>query len=286
MTEINLAFKAYDVHELGCHFVARHAGLYERHSLQPRLIDATFIADDALPPHSFLAACGSALAAWLQGADTRVVFVATDRPMFWLYGRPELRGLADLEGELVAGYPPAAPPAVFLREVWASHGLAPDRLQVRAARDDVARVGLLRDGGAAAALISSAVPPGVMQAFGFEPLMFLGDEIRVATTGLAASPSLCKGERDLVAALCACYSEALALIHQDTAIVEAALRSGVVSIGSDVASLAVVLRRCYTQDGESPAERLQQGADRMARAMGIEGARSVSGLYDFSFLGQ
>jgi len=284
VADFHLAFKAHDVHELGCHFIARHAGLYDRHGLRPTLVDATFTPDNALPARSFSAACGAALAAWLQGADARVVFVATDRPMFWVYGRPGVRALADLEGELIAGYPPAAPPAVFLQELWNSHGLAPAGLQVCAARDDVARVGLLRDGGVAAALVSSAVPPGVMRAFGFEPLVFVGDEIRVATTGLAASPELCEREPALVAALCACYSEALALVHGDTAVVDAALRSGVAPVGGDVASLAAVLTRCYTADGRSPAERLQQGADRMARAMGVNGARPVSGLYDFSFL--
>lgn len=284
VTSLHLAFKAHDIHELGCHFVARHAGLYDRYKLRPTLVDSTFTPDDELPAPSFHAACGAALAAWLQGADTRVVFVATDRPMFWLCAQPDIRSLADLADRLVAGYPPAAPPAVFLRQIWAERGLAPDALQVEAARDDNARIGLLQDGHAAAALVSSATPPSVMTALGFQPLVFLGDEIRVATTGLAVHASLCEQAPELVRAMCACYLDALRLIHGDASVVQAALRGVAAPIGGDAAELAALLKCCYTAAGRSPLEALQTGADRMAVAMGVDTARPVSGLYDFSFL--
>jgi ABC-type nitrate/sulfonate/bicarbonate transport system substrate-binding protein len=283
--KVQLAFKAYDVHELGCHFVARHAGLYERYQLEPRLLDATFTADDALPMDIFRVACGAALAGWLKGADSRVVFVAADRPMFWLYSQPGFRMLAELRGCPVAGYPPGAPPDAFLGEIWSAAGLALDELSVTPARDDVARLGLLRDGSAAAALISSAVPPAVLAGLGFEPLVFMGDELRVATTGLAVAPAFCAEQPELIAAMCACYRDAMALIHADRVLLEAALRGAAVGVGGDAASLAGPLAACYTRDGRSPAPLLAAGADGLARAMGIRAPRSVSELYDFSFLG-
>jgi len=283
--EVLLAFKAYDVHELGCHFVARHAGLYERHRLEPRLLDATFTADDALPAKSFQAACGAALASWLNGADTRVVFVAADRPMFWLYAQPGVRRLAELQGCTIAGYPPGAPPAAFLREIWSAAGLSLEVLHAEPARDDVARLGLLRDGSAAAALISSAVPPAAMASLGFLPLVFIGDELRMATTGLAVAPALCARQPELVTAMCACYRDALALIHEDAAVVEDALVGAVVPIAGHGASLAGALKACYSQDGRSTPELLQQGAERLARVLDIQNPRPVTGLYEFSFLG-
>jgi hypothetical protein len=282
--EIQLAFKAFDVHELGCHFVARHAGLYARHNLAPRLLDATFVPDDELPPGSFQAACGSALAAWLGGADRRVVFIAAERPMFWLYAGPDIGSVPDLADRLIAGYPAAAPPAAFLRDVLVRRGLPAERLRVVASRDDEARVGLLRDGSAAAALVSSAVPPARMSGAGFQPLVFLGDELSVATTGLAVAPALCASDPELVAAVCACYREALALIHHDAAVLAGALAEALVAAGRDAVSLAAVLRHCYTRRGQCPMERLQGGAERLAVALGLGPARSVAGLYDFSFL--
>ena len=282
MERFYLAFKGYDVHELACHFVARHAGLYERHGLQPRLIDSTFLADEALPANTFQVACGAALAAWLKGADVRVVFVAAERPMFWLYSTPG-QGLDDLRDQPIAGFPDHAPPAAFLRAAWARHGGAPAALNVLPARDDVGRLGLLRDGSAAAALLSSAVSPDTMQALGYEPRLFLGDEFQLATTGLAATVAQCEGEPGLVRRVCACYREAIDIIHRDDSTLQAVLAEVITAAGSGAGSLAVALRRCYTRDGTSAPATLAGGAELMARAVGLA-VRPVDELYDFRFL--
>ena len=42
MTTVQLGFKAFDAHELLCHFIAAKAGLYQRHRLQIELVDITF----------------------------------------------------------------------------------------------------------------------------------------------------------------------------------------------------------------------------------------------------
>lgn len=283
MREFHLAFKAYDVHELGCHFVARYADIYRRHGLEPRLIDATFLAEEDLPPDTFHAACAGALAAWLLDADTRVVFVAADRPMFWLYAAPGITGLGELQGEIVASYPAFAPPAHFLREVWMRHGYAASCLNTTSSRDDVMRVGLLKDGTAKAALLSSAVPPAVMHALGFRPILSLGDELRLATTGLAVSTSFCRSEPELITKVCACYRQALALIRDEPEIVAKALMHASVISHSGVAPMVATLRRCYTPDGHGSPEHLANGVDLMARALDVD-PRPAADFYDFAFL--
>ena len=121
MTTVHLGFKAFDPHELACHFIARHAGFYATQGLDVRLLDTTFLTDGQLPPVTFHAACTAALFAWLRGTPMCVLFVACDRPMFWLVGRP---GALDGAGEgrvRIAGYPPGAPPGELLRLVLAAH---------------------------------------------------------------------------------------------------------------------------------------------------------------------
>src|SRR5262245_4990544 len=105
MVALQLGFKAFDFHELLCHFIAMRAGLYLQHGLQVSLVDTTFIPDDKLPSDLVHAACGAALAMWLRGAPYRVVCVAIDRPMFWLYGRSEYAGIDSLRGARIAGFP-------------------------------------------------------------------------------------------------------------------------------------------------------------------------------------
>jgi len=284
MAEVTLAFMAHDVHELGCHFVARHAGLYQRHGLKPRLLDAAVMTGN-LPERSFQAACGAALAAWLKGTDIKVIFAATDRPMFWLYGQQGVNDVTDLRRARIAGYPAAAPPAAFLRELLARRGLADAGTEILPARDDVARLGMLKDGSVAAALLSSAIAPDVMAGLGFTQLIFLGDELRVVTTGLAVTPGFWQREPGLSAAMCRCYADAQALIHNDPDSLSAALRAAVVPVQGLADGLAAVLRDCYTRDGRSPLENVMAGVGLMAAALGVSKIRPAGDLYDFSLLG-
>jgi hypothetical protein len=123
-----------------------------------------------------------------------------------------------------------------------------------------------------------------MASLGFQPLVFIGDEIRIATTGLAVSPAFCAQQPEVVAAMCACYQEALALIHRQAPVVTDALASAAVTVGGNGSSLAGVLRACYTPAGHSPDGLLQAGAERLARVLGLATPRPVAGLYDFSYL--
>jgi len=94
MSAVTLGFKAFDAHELLCHFVAVKSGLYKRHGLQVDLVDITFVAETELPGNWFQASCGAALASAVRGIPQRVVFVATDKPMFWIAARPDVKTLS------------------------------------------------------------------------------------------------------------------------------------------------------------------------------------------------
>lgn len=279
METVTLGFKAYDIHELACHFVARQAGLYRRHGLEVRLTDTSFIPDERLPARTFSAACGAALTAWLGGADSRVVFVAAERPMFWFYGRAGVRELSALEGELVASYPPQAPPAILLRAILRRYSLGPERVGTLAVRDDVARIGLLRDGSAAGAVVSSAVAPQSLRDRGLAELLSFGNEIRLPTTGLAIDASTLAAEPDLVAAMCRCYREALALIHDEAGVLEAALADFVTVIGAEQAVMAERVRACYTREGRVDTATLDAGIELMAAELGVTERRPTESLY-------
>ena len=108
MNDVYLAYKAYDLHELLCHAIADAAGIYARAGLSVKLLDSTFTPDDALPENTFHAACGAALASFLAGQQRKVVFVACDRPMFWLYARAGIDSVAKLSRGRVATFPDVA----------------------------------------------------------------------------------------------------------------------------------------------------------------------------------
>jgi len=284
MQTVYLGFKAFDIHELGCHFVASHAGIYEAQGLRVRLIDTTFTTDEQLPPLSFQAACGSALAGWLKGAPFKVVFVATDHPMFWLHGRAGLTW-DKLKGGTIAGFPSAAPPSHFLRHVLGKVGLdSASDVKVLSVRDDVARLGLLRSGDVDAAVVSSAVLPPQAESCGFSPMAFIGDVVRVPTTGLAVHASALREQTELVRSMCRAYRMALHVLHTDYGLLSAALMRFPGFQGEDAAAACEIIRTFYTRDGRSAHNVLEHGIELMRSALGLEGELPAESLYDFSLL--
>jgi ABC-type nitrate/sulfonate/bicarbonate transport system substrate-binding protein len=284
MAPLELGFKAFDMHELLCHFIAVRAGLYVQHGLRVTLVDTTFTRDDKLPSNRVHAACGTALVMWLRGAPIQVVFVATDRPLFWVYGRSGARTTNALKGALIAGFPSTAPPAQFLNVILEQTGLDPVRdVTILASRDDVARIGLLTAGDVDAAVISSAVPPAEMERAGFNPVCFFGDWLRVPTTGLAVTRSLLQREQPAVEALVSTFAQALALLQSDPATVQSVLAEIFRVPTRSLTATSDLLRRCFTTTGDCPSAITNGAIALMARALGIA-SRPSGSLYDFSLL--
>jgi ABC-type nitrate/sulfonate/bicarbonate transport system substrate-binding protein len=281
MNEIHLGFKAFDVHELLCHGIAEAAGFYADAGLSVKLIDTTFVPDEALPEKTFHASCGAALASFLKGEKRKVVFVACDRPMFWLYGRPGIDSIAQLSQGRVATFPDAAPPSKFLRKLLKDAGVSPGLLP---SRDNTARLALISSGSVDAGLLSSLYLPHEVEARGPRLLAFVGENLRLPSTGLAVSRELFDGEPQLVAAMVNIYQQAMKLVFDDD---QAPLREVLVNTfdqpedGLDQA--VAVIRECYNPFGYSYESLLQSAIDGLAAGMGLA-SRPAQELYEFKYI--
>lgn len=287
MVSVNLSFKAFDIHELLCHFVALEAGLYREQDIDVKLIDSTFVPDDQLPGPIFHAACGGALMGWLKGAPLKVVFTATDRPMFWLYSQPDIKDLEALKGARIAGFPGIAPPAYFLSAVLKQQLIDCDEVMIEPVRDDTARLGLLTTGDAMAAVISSAIPPAMMEQLGYRPLLFFGNCIRVPTTGLAVSSSLTETQPDLVRAMVDIHRQSLNLIQKDNALMGSVL-GDYLRIPEDLRAATIErLRHCFSREGFSSEAVTQAAVQLMSRELGLTADQlPEETLYDYYWLGE
>ena len=281
MQEIHLGFKAFDVHELLCHGLAEAAGLYAAAGLSVKLIDTTFVPDEALPENTFHASCGATLASFLKGEKRRVVFVACDRPMFWLYGRPGVDSLQQLSQARVTTFPDSAPPSKFLRKLLHDAGVSPGLLP---SRDNTARLALITSGSVDAGLLSSRYLPHEVEAHGARQLAFVGDNLRLPSTGLAVSAELYDERPQLVASMVSLYQEAMEKVFDDD---EALLREVLLKIfdqpeqGLDQA--VQVIRDCYNPCGYSDESLLQSAIDSMAAGMGLA-SRPAQELYEFKYI--
>jgi NitT/TauT family transport system substrate-binding protein len=286
MTEVECGIKAFDVHELFCHFLAERLGFYADESLSVRVVDVTFTPDERLPQRNyFQVACGAAYLGRREGFPFKVVLAAATRPMFWLHARPEIESIEALRGKRVATYPPVAPPHWFHRVLLRKHGLDPDAdLEFWPCRDDIIRLGLLRGGDVDAVLLSSATSPVTVQRLGFRTLALSGDEVRFVTTGVATFESILETQRELVEAVVRAHRRGLAAIHEqpDEAV---AVLADVLREPDDVARETFeLMRHCFTSDGVAEPGVLAGAFADLGGELPPAEPLQPSDLYDFSLL--
>jgi hypothetical protein len=228
---VSVGFRAFDPHELLVHFLAEHAGLYPELGIEVELVDLR----RAEAPHDATVACGAALFHAIGGAPVEILLIASAAPLFWLYGR------AALPGSRVASYPPGAPPARFLELALG------ESATFLTARDDAARLALVRSGQADSALLSSATPgPRVPD---LRQLFCLADRVRVPSTGIAAPPDRGRGVDRLVDA----HRRALGLLARDRGLGEAAARDAFGFVEHEAEWVLDAATRHFTADGRVPA---------------------------------
>jgi NitT/TauT family transport system substrate-binding protein len=128
-----------------------------------------------------------------EGVPWVVLCVNTDRPLFWLLARSHIGSMADLRGRTVAVHSPTTGPGCWARILLRRHGLDPDRDVVcveRAPGDYSHDLRQLNDGSIDAAVIGSTLSPQATAAeLGLHVLSFVGEELRIPTTGIAVDPT-------------------------------------------------------------------------------------------------
>src|ERR1051325_7143352 len=106
--------------------VARDRGYYRQEGLDVQLIImASGLGTQALIAGNvkFSTAGGAGLLPILRGAPVRYMFTTFQRPMFWLYGKPDVRSVENLRGRKVGVSSLGSGPDSLLREVLKKYGL-------------------------------------------------------------------------------------------------------------------------------------------------------------------
>jgi len=211
--------------------------------------------------------------------------VTTDYPMFWLHAQPAVREVRALRGLRIATYPSMAPPAHFHRKVLCKYGLDPDRdVLLEAARDDVARLGLLRSGDVHAAVISSAIPPPRVQSFGLRTILFLGDEIRLPSTGLAVQEEFLDSHSGLVRDMVAAFHQSILAIHQFPEKVIPIMAQVLGDSPKMAEQTYSLLHGYFTRNGRAAPEAERNALELANQQRPHEQKLRPDDIYDYSFL--
>ena len=186
---------------IGAFAIARDRGYYRQEGLDVQLV----LIPSALGMQALLGgnikfstAGGSGLLPILRGAPVKYVFTTFNRPMFWLYARPEIRSVEMLKGKKVGVSGIGSGPDSLLREILKKHGLDGGRdVVVLPVGSGTGRYFALQAGSVDAAMLS--VPANLLaQDAGFRELVsFLNEEwielqgtVNVTEQLMASDPAL------------------------------------------------------------------------------------------------
>lgn len=109
---------------------AKEKGYYKEEGLNVELVRMSApTAAQALIGGSveFSTVSGSALPAMLAGAPLRLIFTSYERPMFWLFSKPEIKSVRELKTRKVGVSGIGSGPATLLVKTLRKHGLEPNR---------------------------------------------------------------------------------------------------------------------------------------------------------------
>jgi ABC-type nitrate/sulfonate/bicarbonate transport system substrate-binding protein len=200
--------------------------------------------------------------------------------MFWIWSRAPLAGLAGLAQCRLATFPALAPPHALANIVLRMAGMDAGRdVTLLPARDDVARLGLLRSGSADAAVISSAIAPARMVGLGFHELCCVGDELRLPTSGLAVDQAQLQRAPEQVRALVDIHRESLQLVHANRDLTAAVLRDWF-DVSREIAEeTAQRYATAFTADGRTSQAIAQGAIEALCAAMGVAARPDWSRVY-------
>lgn len=141
---------------------------------------------------------GTLIALAAVGAPIKIVFVATNRPIFMFIGRPGIKGVKDLKGKAIAIGSHGSMDDTIARKVVASAGLNPEKdVQMLSLGGTSTRLSALRAGSVDATMLT--VPFNLeLERLGYTRLAFAGDVMQPVMNGLGVSDQKLKERPDQI----------------------------------------------------------------------------------------
>ena len=200
-------------------WVAQDGGLFTKHGVNVDLkyLAATTAVQGMVGGGEEVGLVGNqGIDAKLEGAD--LIYVASGLPtfVFQVYGRPEIKSMADLKGKVVAVTQPAASTDYAMRIVLKRNGLEPDKDVRILYAQDINGVFTNVHAGNAAAGIMSAPTSLKAQAVGLKSIVNVTElKIPFLFTAMLSSPKVMREKNEALTRFLRGYIEAMAVIRKD-----------------------------------------------------------------------
>lgn len=267
--------------------IARDKGYYRAEGLDVELILMSApIASRALLSGDVTVATvgGAGLPPLLRGSPFKFLFTSYNRPMFWLYAKPEIGDVKALKGKRVGVSGIGSGPDSLMREILRLNGLDPSR--------DVTVLSLgvmpmifsgLQSGIVDAAMLSPPVTFKAQEA-GFRELVAFPKQDLVELQGsvLVRDASLQSERGQIEKFLRATYKGFLHIKENRAATIPIIARYLNVSDAMATIAYDQVVRPAMTQDGTLSEETQSKAVEHVLKRLGLKEGPPLAKIFDFS----
>ena len=267
--------------------VARERGFFREEDLDVELIlMAAPIANLALIGGNvdFISTGSSAVGAILRGAPLRYVFISYNRPLHWLFSRPEIRDARELKGKKIGVSGIGGSFHFLILEVLKKHGLDGSRdVTVMAVGTTASRFGALVSGAVDATNLTPPFNFRAQEAGLRELVSFVKEDYLIEPTGtIAIRESLLRSDPSLLEKFVRGALKGLLYVRHN--------RSGTIPILANLMKIKPDLaEKVYdmvlpglTADGSLSQEMQKRLLEFILRIQGIKEPAGVERIFDFS----
>ena len=266
-------------------YLARERGYYRDEGLEVQLI--------MMPaPVSNLALIGgnvdftsvptAAITAALRGAPLRVLFTSFDRPLFWLYSRPEIRDLKALRGKKI-GTSGLGAAETLLRDFLKRHGLEAGRdvTLVNTGADAVRYQSVV--GGATDATVITLPWNFSAEDSGLRNLVAFTKEDMIQLTGsVVVRDGTLQTDPELVEKFISATLKGHLAVRENRAEALSVLTRNIKIADSLAAKSYDVIRPALTADGGLSEEAQRKALDLILQVQGVKELPPVERFFDFA----
>ena len=140
---------------------------------------------------------GATTTAIMRGVPLKIIMVFDSRPLFWLFGAPEIKNLKDLKGKGVAIQTIGGASGHMTREILHKNGIDWQRDVTIQVIPLEARLTALSSGAVAATVVNAPERARANKS-GFNQLVFYGDHFEYASGGIAVTEKMLAERPDFV----------------------------------------------------------------------------------------
>jgi len=268
--------------------VARDRGYYREEGLDVQLIVMpAAVGTQALIGGNvkFSTVGGAGLLPILRGAPLRFLFTTFNRPMFWLYAKPEIRSVESLKGKRVGVSSLGSGPDSLLRDLLKKHGLEGGRdVVILPMGAGTARFHALQAGSVDAAMLS--IPANFMaNEVGYRELVSFIDQEWVELQGsVLATQQVMASEPSLVEKFLRASLKGFRYFR-DQRVGTVAILARFMRTREDVAGkIYDVARPGITQDGIVPEDLQRKSIEHLVSRAGLKEPPRLDRIFDNSVL--